>query len=100
MTAIISMFRCANCGSGHVEPYAEGKKLKLSVFGMLKGKKIDEFRCPDCGAVLDHAMDISEKAKVDSMVVISGATEITVDKYLDQYENIEINPVTHHLKSL
>lgn len=100
MTTVVSMFRCAECGSGRVEPYVNGKKMRYSSFALLKAQNIDEYRCPDCGAVLDHPMSEAEKAKLDSMVVISSETKETVDKHLEQYKNLEINPITHILKNI
>lgn len=97
MTTPISMFRCAKCGSSNVMPYADGKKLRISPFNAAKIGEIKEFRCPDCGAVLSRPMSESEKAKVDSIVIIPTANNKTVDKYVRKYENIEVNPVTHTL---
>lgn len=99
MTTTISMFRCAKCGSGRVVPYVNGEKLKISSFSLLKPQEITEFRCPDCGAVLDHAMNEAEKAKIDSMIVIPSEKNSTINKYVDKYENIEVNPITHTLSN-
>lgn len=97
MTTAISMFRCAKCGSSNVVPYVNGKKYIVSSFNIAKLDEVTEFRCPDCGAVLAHPMSEAEKAKIDAMVIIPTANNKTVDKYIDKYENIEINPVTHTL---
>ena len=74
MAIVTSIYRCAQCGSKNVQAYdKEGKAVRP-----LANKDAAEFRCPDCGAVLDHAMDAAKKAELDakeleSVGTISGA---------------------------
>lgn len=97
MTANISMFRCANCGSSSVEPYMKGKKINISAFSLLKAKEINEFRCPQCGCILNYSMADADKVKVDTMVFISPETKESLHSFMNQYNNIEYNPVLLNL---
>lgn len=95
MLSSITAYRCAKCGSGKVAPWANGKKVEFSLVNLLKHPAITEYKCPECGAVLPYGMNARDKAAVDSMVLIGGEDERTVDKYLKKYKNLEINPVIH-----
>lgn len=70
MSNVVSIFRCANCGSRYVVPYSSGKKYKMAAFSLMR-KNADEFKCPECGAILPYAMNDSDKSKADAMTVIS-----------------------------
>jgi predicted RNA-binding Zn-ribbon protein involved in translation (DUF1610 family) len=65
MAIVASLYRCANCGSKNVVPYSKNGAMKNPLGDILSHKEIIEFRCPDCGAVLDHAMADGKKAYID-----------------------------------
>lgn len=67
MAIITTIYRCAKCGSKNVIPYsAEGEPMKDPLMDILKNKTAAEFRCSDCGAVMDHPMEDEEKAELDT----------------------------------
>ena len=80
MAIVTTIYRCAKCGSKNVVPYsAEGEPMKDPLLDILRNKSAKEFRCSDCGAVMDHPMEDVEKADLDAedlegdRVSISGA---------------------------
>lgn len=78
MAIVSSLYRCAKCGSKNVKPYTKDGKLINPLKDILNNTEIVEFRCPDCGAVLDYPMDDEQKAaldakELDSVGTISGA---------------------------
>ena len=96
MTTTITLFRCPKCGSGKVEPYRDGKKLRFPIISALKNRRIDSFHCPDCSAVSDHCMNPAHKTIADSIVVLAQENKRT-EEYLSKYPNIEVCPVGHAL---
>lgn len=97
MAAPITMFRCANCGSSKVTPYAKGKKQKSILLGAIKQTEFDEFECAACGQKLDHCMNEAEKGIIDSMVIQACDNEKTKE-YLKKYPNIEVDLAVHALR--
>ena len=80
MAIVTTIYRCAKCGSKNDVPYsAEGEPMKDPLLDILRNKSAKEFRCSDCGAVMDHPMEDVEKADLDAEdlegdgVSISGA---------------------------
>ena len=67
MAIVSTIYRCAKCGSKNVVPYsADGQPMKDPLIDILKNKSAAEFRCLDCGAVMDHPMEDVEKADLDA----------------------------------
>lgn len=97
MAAPIAMFRCANCGSSKVTPYANGKKQKSILLGAIKQTEFDEFECAACGQKLDHCMNETEKGIIDAMVIQACDNEKTKE-YLQKYPNIEVDLAVHALR--
>lgn len=93
MLAKITPYRCANCGSGKVMPYANGAKAVFSLRNLWKQQEITEYRCPECSAVLSHDMNASDKAVADSIVLMGGESQQAVAGFLRKYKNLEIDPV-------
>lgn len=97
MAAPISIFRCANCGSSKVTPYANGKKQKSILLGAIKQTVFDAYECAACGQMLDHCMDEAEKNIIDAMI-IQACDNADTKKYLEKYPNIEVNATMHALR--
>lgn len=92
MTAPITLFRCAKCGSSRVTPYIGGKKVKHFILSSLKSQHIDSFHCSDCGAVSDHCMSQPDKKIADSIVVLGHKNKCT-EEFLSKYPNVELSPI-------
>lgn len=99
MATPISMFRCANCGSSKVTPYANGKKQKSILLGAIKQTQFDEYECAACGQKLDHCMNEADKNAIDSMIVQAIDDERTKE-YLKKYPNIEVDLAIHTIRNV
>ena len=97
MPTPIGMFRCAECGSSKITPYAKGKKQKSIILGAIKQTEFDEFECAACGTKLDYCMPEAEKIAIDTMIVQAIDDENT-KKYLAKYPNIEVEWAIHALR--
>ena len=91
MTTGITIYRCAKCGSGNVELYFNGKKMKFPVIESLKQQTPDTFHCQDCGAVLDHCMSSENRRAIDSRLVL-GYEDGKPVACLKKYPNSGLDP--------
>lgn len=96
MTTPITLFRCANCGSSRVTPYIGEKKMKHFILNSFRNQSADSYRCPDCGAVLDHCMSQPDKKTADSITVL-GTKNKRTEEFLHKYPKIELDPVVRAL---